>query len=503
MKKSVIIAIFGILVNLCLVFDTYAADNVRVIDETGTEVEIDESGTCVTSSDTIFDFKSIKGEIIAVKNGDKKNPIELKDHLFVAKSGEDMDLSFFIVDHNKKIYTLVPDLPEICKLRKTTLKDMTPAAELIYDGVADEGGIKIVHGGEVKLRIKGQMGIRTYAKITDEDEAYKYSIDSDGKDFRLEDGRYSIKVWSEDGKGNIYNTSLPFDSFIVDSNAPSAPQIELTGKAKTLEKNNYIVSDKPLIYNFSSKDNTSGVKKYVCEFDDGRKTEGDTLEINNGFNGSFSVWAEDFAGNASEKTYYKNVIVDAEKPEVKLTYDNISNEKLEISAEAKDTISGIEYLEAFWDGEKKKKNNDRKLNISIDLAAQKEGIHELKLSAADRAGNSSEKSYEINIEKTQSPTEKILANNKQTMKKELPDFHKLPSIPSLLGLNKKFLKSLRMNLPNNALNDDYANGKIEMTLNGEEFFGGSVKKPGHYVLTIRSKGSDGKTNEKKAEFIIR
>ncbi|MCR5778854.1 MAG: hypothetical protein K6G84_15790 [Lachnospiraceae bacterium] len=505
MKKFGVIILFTMLFNLCAAENIFADSPVRVVDGVGHEMSFDETGTLVTSGDTIFDFSGIKENIYVVKNEDTKNYEIADNKKYLVKEGTDVDLTFYRVDHRSRTYMDMPMLPSVCKIRNTTMQDRSVKAELIYEECEELDGTKILKGKQAKIKVQKVAGAITYIKITNENGALKYRVDVPVREFALGDGRYSLDIWNEDGKGNRYEDTLPFDTFIVDNTEPDKPKIEMDiDDDGLLKEKNCIIANKKMRFKAFSNDEGSGVKKYVYEFQDGTEKEGNILELENGFNGTFSVWAEDNAGNRSENAVFKKkIIVDTEKPKLNVSKSILLGEVIHLNVETDDELSGIDEVKIVLDEKEIVSNKNVETDCRIDISSLEEGVHYIKIEALDKAGNTSEKRLDLDIEKIESPIEELLMESNKAEKAEKTKIKNLPTIPELLKLDKKYIKKLFVDVPKKALDKDYTNGDIEMYINGESFYGGGIERAGHYVLSIRATDEMGRKNVSKAEFIIR
>ena len=505
MKKFGVIILFTMLFNLCAAENIFADSPVRVVDGVGHEMSFDETGTLVTSGDTIFDFSGIKEDIYVVKNEDTKNYEIADNKKYLVKEGTDVNLTFYRVDHRSRTYMDMPMLPSVCKIRNTTMQDRSVKAELIYDECEEVDGVKILKGKQSKVKVQRTAGTITYVKITNENGAFKYRLDAPVREFAFGDGRYSLNVWNEDGKGNIYEDTLPFDTFIVDNTEPDKPKIEMDVDDEGLVKEqNYIIANKKVRFKAFSDDKGSGIKKYIYEFQDGTEKEGNALELENGFNGIFSVWAEDNAGNRSENAVFKKkIIVDTEKPKLNVSKSILLGEVLHLNVETNDELSGIDEVKIVFDEKEIVRSKNTDTGCRIDISSLEEGMHYIKIEAMDKAGNTSEKRLEVEIRQQISPIEELLMAGEKAENVGEVKVKNLPTIPELLNLNKKYIKKLFVDVPKNALYKDYTNGDIEMYINGKSCYGGSIESPGHYVLSIRATDEMGRKNVSKAEFIIR
>ena len=243
----------------------------------------------------------------------------------------------------------------------------------------------------------------------------------------LADGKYILTYYARDAVGNT--SEMTEQQFKVDTGAPNGPAIEFRTENDSVLAHiiNFITfgyfCNEKVVAVVQSSDSMSQVKEYgVWYTQNGKDSEvsivqGATaeLELPENFEGTVSAYAVDNAGNQSETTVSDGIIYESTQSEITITtdIDNSKWQKKDISFHVvtQDTQSGLQKVEYSLNGKTIYQNNftDSEYNDPVymdqqDIQATEEAENDagytLLVKVTDNAGNQSEKSAVVYIDKT-------------------------------------------------------------------------------------------------------
>ncbi|MCR4745780.1 MAG: hypothetical protein K5894_11215 [Lachnospiraceae bacterium] len=383
----------------------YAAERVEIRDESGHELIISKDGTLKMTGNCVFNFSgNFDGKILVNDmgiDGKEENFTELKDKRYRISYGEEKNISFVVLDEDKMLFRPVNGLPEIIQIRPSKAVDEGPKVNFTYEMDMERNSVAYLKGRRPEIELGASEGMATYLEIRSGDQLKKIRVIDEKYIYDFAEGNYSIKVWNEDSKGRKYEAELPFNNFIYDKTAPEKPQLENNLIIRNREE--ILVNENTKI-KLTSKDDRSGIKKYLFETQDGKIREGREVSIDENFKGGLKIYAMDNCGNMSEALEIPKIISDREAPHIKKFTAETENDLLIINAEAEDKLSDIKEINISLDGELLAAKKDKSVvKAEIPLKIMKKGKHKLILSCVDRAENKSHKEMAFLLEDDRAP----------------------------------------------------------------------------------------------------
>ena len=564
-KLALMSALLVISTCVCKV-PVYALENVMIKDEAGHEIRPEADGTVMVDGGMYFSFSRAEKDLYAkIKEvGGKAKYVPMSSNMLRISENR-ADITILKLDKDKCTYAPSEEFPY--KIRKRFKSgNKAPEAKLLFKNVHGEDGFMYTSEREPEIEVVPKDGV-TFASVTDKDGEKLYQIFKKER-LKLNAGENRFEAWSEDSRGNRAYAELPLSGKIIcDALPPDTPKIKIEGEI-ILETSKSIIASKPLVIRASSKDEHSGVERYCFVTENGRELETDKLKIMENSAKTLGVYAVDKAGNRSEEFKLgKQIIIDAEGPEINCEIHEGNSGGMAIHVNAEDEFLKVKEIKMMIDGKRihSEQSSAVKLEIMDDQIAF--GEHELVIEASDEAGNMTKKSFLLEKEQTEMPridvegvrsfestrenvelraltaadnkvsyevfykgahgpeSREIVDGRNFTAKKEGLYMVKATaedkyenktsvtrtfvidrSAPKLVGvekLDKKYLRNIKFDGAISLLSADISACNTEMFLNNELYDGHMVDKPGHYVLTLKAVDSAGNSSKASAEFIIR
>lgn len=277
----------------------------------------------------------------------------------------------------------------------------------------------------------GGSQVKTYYKIYLEgqnpDNIPEVLFDGTNQPSVSSDGKYGFMCYSRDNAGNV--SEMEERQFKVDTGAPYAPSIEFKTENDSVLAHvinfitfGYFCNEKVTAV-IQSSDSMSQIKEYhVWYIQDGRKDnatviqeETAEIELPDGFKGTVCTYAVDYAGNTSKTSESDGIVYENTQAEITITADCNNNtwqkDNVKFHVIAQDEQSGLKNVEYILNGEtvyqKDFTNDNYKDPVYMDqqeMQASEEAADSagyiLQVRVTDNAGNKSEKSEAVYIDKT-------------------------------------------------------------------------------------------------------
>lgn len=245
----------------------------------------------------------------------------------------------------------------------------------------------------------------------------KYRISTDGYE-----GRVEVVVESVDKIGNTSN-----DRFVYYSDVSAPVNVQATVDKESIYKGGKMFFKEVPSVKVTATDNGVGLKEY--------QLSGSKEEVNGSGNfklgdGSFFVEVRDRLGNTTEKTALNTLlgmegnefVVDGEAPEINVTkpespYKNWYNKDITFNVNVTDNV-GIDKANVYINGSKVdsrvvSSTTERSLSLVADTSKvelSSNGLYEVKVEVVDNAGNTSDWSDSIYIDRDAPTVDKFVFN---------------------------------------------------------------------------------------------
>lgn len=273
--------------------------------------------------------------------------------------------------------------------------------------------------------------IFTYYKMYDihqpESSIVEMNLGENGQPEITQDGSYILEYYAKDEAGNISEIGkLQLD---VDTGAPNSPSIEFRTENDSVLAHiiNFITfgyfCNERVVAVIESTDSLSQVKEYgVWYTQDGEEgevsiLEGTTVEVElpENFKGTVSAYAVDYAGNQSGVSVSDGIVYESTQAEITITTDvdnsKWQNKDVSFHVITQDKQSGLQKVEYILNGKTVYENdftdgshNDVVYMDQQAIQATEEAVtsagYTLLVKVTDNAGNKSEKSAVVYLDKT-------------------------------------------------------------------------------------------------------
>ena len=277
----------------------------------------------------------------------------------------------------------------------------------------------------------GGSQIATYYKIyqegQDSNTAQEVLFDGKNQPIISKDGKYTFVCYAKDAAGNV--SEVAEQELKVDTGAPNGPSIEFRTENDSVLAHiiNFITfgyfCNEKVVAVVQSSDSMSQVEEYAVWYtQDGKDGEvsiikGETAEIElpENFKGTVSAYAVDNAGNKSETSESDGIIYENIQSEITITAD-VDNNKwqngdVNFQIITQDEQSGLRNVEYILNGKTVYQNDftDSRYNdlvymdqqqIQASEEAETSAGYVLQVKVTDNAGNKTEKSAVVYIDKT-------------------------------------------------------------------------------------------------------
>ncbi len=307
------------------------------------------------------------------------------------------------------------------------------------------------------------------------------------------DGRYRIRIWAEDGAGNVSHQIRR--EFVVDA---TAPELSVSGAAAGADLRGpagICVDVKESLYedtevNIKLSRNSPGKSENIPIEPYRPQAVLDSRTVNIKSDGDYimEVSAVDAAGNTSKET--RRFRMDATAPHILLEglkEGEITSEKPVIRFSVSEMFydsTVLTYILERKEGKDLvvKKSADRVMKGTddrIDITVEEEGEYRLTCIAADRSGNNSQEQIGFTVDVTP------------------------PVISDLSGIDNRYFKAFR--LPSKIMDmiSDISGTKVQAYVNDNRFGDDDVIiEEGKYVLSILAEDAAGNVSEGSATFMV-
>ncbi len=385
-----VLTVFAITMFVTAIDVFAAAPYVTAYDSKGYELSFNENNYALNAGSITFllnEERLASGERYVYDDGGEISDVEGGKYLMQEKNDGEVAFVNFYIKKGENLRS-ISDGPYIAEFAKSI--ELRPDTEYIKDE----------KNGEVTLNIGTRPWVNTFLVSNDGSQETVRHIKKKTSVCLQDDGRYMIRVYTMDGKGNkTYAKNIP-EKVIIDRKAPIIAGVDID--AKSLDEKRAVFS-KPVTLKAEVWDERSDIAGIYYNIG-GEVIKADSITVNPPFKGDVACMAADEAGNTSQwLTVVRDLTVDDELPQIQVTKKVEEGGILKLSVRAEDRFSGVKKIITKLGDKVISEKEGQSDEISLDLNGMGYEEKKINIYTYDRAGNMAKGSCMIQKSDTTAP----------------------------------------------------------------------------------------------------